>query len=65
MPEVVQEIVGYFRDRDVVDVQFVPLNEEEEEVEWALENGQFYGECVGHSIVVKHIFFSTHRHIGT
>src|SRR5258708_3837992 len=41
MVEVIQKIAGDFRDRNIVDVEFVPFNEKEQQIERTFKKGEF------------------------
>ena len=37
-----QKIIDDLSDRNIINIQFIPLNEEKEEVKWTFKLGQFY-----------------------
>jgi len=43
--EIGKEIVGDFGDRDIVNIELVPLNKKEQQVERAFEDREFDGKC--------------------
>jgi len=47
MPDVSEEIVRYFGDGNIVNIQFVPFDEKQKQVKRPLELGQLYGVCRG------------------
>ena len=37
--DIIQEVIGNLGDRNVINIQFIPLDEEEHQVEWSFEQG--------------------------
>jgi hypothetical protein len=49
--QVLQEIVGYGRDGNVINIQFISFNEEQEQVERTFKDRNFNGKGIVHDKV--------------
>ena len=49
--DVRQKIIRNLCGRDVLNIQFVALDEEQEQIEWPKKDGQFYGKLFVHVVL--------------